>query len=195
MTDAPAPAAVPLSRAPVSETPGHPRLRRDSAGTLAETVDLKALARLVLARDNHRDTRRDNVPHVDSGAETPAHHDEGVPGDWAGGVAGLDPDCPPADVPPGRWRGFVDDARRFLASDFAAAAAALGWSALDLFGCDRDRPFARIDRAGLLWLLSGSRLVALTTDAARIETRTGARQTWRRKPAEPGRLLAWEQPP
>jgi hypothetical protein len=31
---------------------------------------------------------------------------------------------------------------RFLASDFAAVAAALGGHALDLFGCDRDRPFA-----------------------------------------------------
>jgi len=32
----------------------------------------------------------------------------------------------------------------------------------------------------------------LTENTATIETRTGARQTWRRKPAEPGRVLAWE---
>ena len=30
-----------------------------------------------------------------------------------------------------------------------------------LFGYDRDRPFARIDQAGLLWLLNGDRLVML----------------------------------
>jgi hypothetical protein len=61
-----------------------------------------------------------------------------------------------------------------------------------LFGCDRDRPYARIDRAGLLLLLDGDRLVALTANTATIETRAGARQTYSRKPAEPGRVLAWE---
>jgi hypothetical protein len=64
-----------------------------------------------------------------------------------------------------------------------------------LFGCDRERPYARIDRAGLLWLLNGDRLLVLTESAATIETRTGARQTYRRKPNEPGRVLAWEIAP
>ena len=35
---------------------------------------------------------------------------------------------------------------------------------------DDTRPFARIDRAGLLWLLHGDRLLVLTEDAATIET-------------------------
>jgi hypothetical protein len=71
-------------------------------------------------------------------------------------------------------------------------AAALGWSPYDLFGCDRDRPLARIDHAQLLWLLDGDKLVALTENTATIERRTGARQTYRRKPSAPGRVLAWE---
>jgi len=54
--------------------------------------------------------------------------------------------------------------------------------------------FARIDCAGLLWLLNGDKLIALTEDAAVIERRTGARQTYRRKPSGPGRALAWELP-
>ena len=29
-------------------------------------------------------------------------------------------------------------------------------------------------------------------DAAMVETQTGVRGTWRRTPAEPGRVLAWE---
>ena len=69
---------------------------------------------------------------------------------------------------------------------------ALGWGPFDLFGCDRDRPFARIDQAGLLWLLNGAKLVILAEDAATIETRTGVRQSFRRKPSDPGRVLAWE---
>jgi hypothetical protein len=119
-------------------------------------------------------------------------HDSGIPRNWAEGFARLDPDRPPGDVPPSRWSGLVDDVKLFLDSPFCAVAAALGWGPHDLFGCDRDRPFARIDQAGLLWLLHGDRLIAMTENTATIETPTGARQIWRRKPAELGLVLAWE---
>jgi hypothetical protein len=119
-------------------------------------------------------------------------HDGKIPREWAEGFARLDPDRPPADVPPRRWLQFVDDVGRFLDSRFCVVAIALGWGPHDLFGCDRNRPFARIDQAGLLWLLNGDRLIALTGNTAKIETRTGARHTYRRKPSETGRVLAWE---
>jgi hypothetical protein len=119
-------------------------------------------------------------------------HDGGIPRAWAEGFAQLDPNRPPSHVPPKRWRRFIDDAGLFLKSPFCAAAAALGWGPHDLFGCDRNRPFARIDQAGLLWLLDGAQLVALTENAAIIKTRIGAPQTWRRRPNEPWRVLAWE---
>jgi hypothetical protein len=62
-----------------------------------------------------------------------------------------------------------------------------------LFGCNADRPFARIDQAGLLWLLDGFRLIELRGDAAVVESPTGARQTYRRWPREvANRVLAWE---
>jgi len=118
-------------------------------------------------------------------------HDGGIPRAWAEGFARLDPDRPPGDVPLGRWQRFVDDVGRFL-DLWAAHAAALGWGPHDLFGCDRDRPLARIDLAGLLWLLNGDKLVALTENTAIIERRAGARQTYRRKPNEPARMLVWE---
>ena len=121
-------------------------------------------------------------------------HDGGAPREWAEGFARLDPDRPPAGIPPRRWLQFVDDTGSFL-DRWAAQASGLGWGPLDLFGCDRVRPFARIDKAGLLWLLHGNRLIALTADAAVIETRTGAKQTYCRKPTEPGRVLAWELRP
>jgi hypothetical protein len=119
-------------------------------------------------------------------------HDGSIPLQWSEGFARLDPDRPPGDVPPMRWRRFVDDVGRFLDGPFCAVAISLGWGPFDLFGCDRDRPFARIDQAGLLWLLDGHRLVALSENTATIETRTSARQTYRRKPSERGRALAWE---
>src|SRR5258708_17787746 len=84
-------------------------------------------------------------------------HDGAIPREWAEGFARLDPDRPPGDVPPRCWQTFIVDVRGFLDSDFAVVAAALGWHALDLLGCDSGRPFGRLDRAGLLWLLDGNR--------------------------------------
>jgi hypothetical protein len=115
-----------------------------------------------------------------------------IPRDWAEGFARLNPNHSPADVPPRRWLAFINDCGRFLEGGFAAKAAALGWGPFDVFGCDRDRPFARIDQAGLLWLLNGDSVIALSENTATVETRNGARQTWRRKPNEPGRTLPWE---
>ena len=108
------------------------------------------------------------------------------------GFARLDRDRPPGDVPSKRWQRFVDDVALFLDSPFCPVAAALGWTLPDLCGCDSNRPFARIDQAGLLWLLNGAKVAALTENTATIKSRTGTPQTWRRKPNEPGRVLAWE---
>ena len=77
---------------------------------------------------------------------------------------------PPADVPLRRWQQFIDDVGRFLDSGFVQKAMALGWGPFDIFGCDRDRPFARVDRLGLGWLISGNRVVNLFENAAVIQT-------------------------
>jgi hypothetical protein len=119
-------------------------------------------------------------------------HDGKIPREWAEGFARLDRDRPTGDVPPKRWQRFVDDLGLFLDGPFCAVAAALGWGPHDLFGCDRDRPFARVGQAGLLWLLDGNKLVAMSENTATIETPTEARQFYRRKPGELGRVLAWD---
>ena len=49
------------------------------------------------------------------------------------------------------------------------------------------------DHAGLIWLLDGHKIVALTADTAVIETAAGARQTYRRLAIEADQVvLAWE---
>ena len=65
-----------------------------------------------------------------------------------------------------------------------------GWGPLDLFGCDRTKPFARLNRAGLLWLLNGRKLLALAADTAAIATASGGHFTFRRF-RELGGVLAW----
>src|SRR5262249_9175723 len=101
-----------------------------------------------------------------------AEYDAGAPRAWAEALARLDPSRPPGDVSPRRWLQFIDDCGRFLDSGWAIRAAKLNWHPLDLFGCDRERPFARLDHAGLLWLLDGRQLLALTADTAAIATPT-----------------------
>jgi hypothetical protein len=120
--------------------------------------------------------------------------DTSVPSSWVDGVTRLLPKRPPVCVPTRRWEQLVDDSRRFLAGELSKKAVALGWDAFDLFGCDRDKPFDRIDQLGLCWLIAGDRLVNLLENGAIIETWTGARQMWRRRPGEHGRVLAWELP-
>jgi hypothetical protein len=108
-------------------------------------------------------------------------------------LAQLRPGDPPCDIPHTRWATFIDDSGRFLASGWVDRAVALGWTALDLFGCDRIKPYARIDRMGLLWLLHGQDLLALSADAAAISTPAGGSLTFRKISHHlPGRVLAWQ---
>jgi hypothetical protein len=125
-----------------------------------------------------------------------AEFDGGAPRAWAEALARLDPSESPADVPPQRWLCFIDDCGRFLNGGWAARAADFGWGPLDLFGCDRERPFARVDHMGLLWLLNGGTIVRLQRHQALIETDRGAHQRYRRRPVEVGRVvLAWSLHP
>jgi hypothetical protein len=119
----------------------------------------------------------------------------GVPAEWIQGVARL-PELPcPARFPAAKWRQVVMDAAAFL-ERWAAQAAALGWPAWELFGCHCRAPWGRIQGMGLVLLLQGDEIAALTAVEAVIRTPTGAHQRYRRKPADPlhpaERCLVWD---
>jgi hypothetical protein len=119
-------------------------------------------------------------------------YDGVAPRVWAEALARLDPNKSPADVPQQRWLQFIDDCGRFLDAGWAARAAVWGWGPFDLFGCDRERPFARVDHMGLIWLVNGGAIVELHRDRAHLKTAGGAFQTFRRRPIEVGRVaLPW----
>jgi hypothetical protein len=114
---------------------------------------------------------------------------------WVAGVARLAAMAPPQTYPARAWQQLVTDADRFL-DDWAAQAAALGWPDWELFGCHRRAPWGRIQGMGLVLLLHGDPLAALTATEAVIRRPSGSHQTWRRKAADPlpaaERCLAWD---
>jgi len=118
-----------------------------------------------------------------------------IPIDWVQGVARLDPDRPPNDVPRHRWRRFVDDCKNFLSpsENWAERAARLGWDAMALFGCAPKRPLDYSGSAGLLWAINGGRLVELHRDWAVIDLRVnGSQRIFDRRKLDPAKItLPW----
>jgi hypothetical protein len=106
-------------------------------------------------------------------------------------LAKLVSDCPQL-IEPEAWQQAVADAQALLAR-WGTQAAALGWTARELFGLHPvpERPaatyrrLARYDCAGLLWLRRGRPIVALTAETAAIQTASGGILTYRKnnKPA------------
>jgi hypothetical protein len=103
----------------------------------------------------------------------------------------LDGRCP-EHVEHDRWRRAVEDGRRFLAT-WGERAQAFGWTARDLFGLHTPpegphpsyRRLSRYDATGLIWLLEGREVIAVTEDTAAIRGPSGSVTVYRknRKPA------------
>jgi hypothetical protein len=106
-------------------------------------------------------------------------------------LAALESRCPDL-VPVDRWQQAVADGKTFLAQ-WGEQAQALGWTARDLFGLltvpEHAKPsfnrLARYDETGLIWLLDGRRVVALSEDRAAIQSPSGNVTIYRKlnKPA------------
>jgi hypothetical protein len=100
-------------------------------------------------------------------------------------MAALEACCPEL-VPVDRWQLAVEDGRAFL-TRWGEQANALGWTTRDLFGLDMppERPhpsysrLSRYDEIGLIWLLRGREVIALTEATAAIQSSTGATTIYR----------------
>jgi hypothetical protein len=96
---------------------------------------------------------------------------------------------PPA-IPASRWQQIIQDAGRFL-DHRACEAAALGWSARDVFGVHPSVPMARYDTMGLVPLILGGKVEAIDHRLARIGTLGGSTLTYLRREQNDGVCL-WE---
>jgi hypothetical protein len=93
----------------------------------------------------------------------------------------------PDYVEANRWRQAVEDGRAFL-SRWGEQAEALGWTARDLFGLiavpEHAKPsfnrLSRYDETGLIWLLEGRKVLALTAETAAIHNPSGSITTYRK---------------
>jgi hypothetical protein len=110
-----------------------------------------------------------------------------LPDDWQAILNELKGATPVDGSGDARWPSLVDDTEVFLAR-WGEAAHLLGWTALDLFGVHPAAPAARFDVMGLLPLLRGASVVALTKDDARMRRPSGAMLTFRRV-AQAGAVL------
>ena len=115
-----------------------------------------------------------------------------IPGEWISGVARLDYQRAPIDVPPHRWRQFIDDCNHFLNGNgyWAERATELGWDAISLFGCNSTGPLSYLGDAGLLWFVAGGKLVSLNRRYAVIAI-NGAEQVFHRRPNSNRVTLPW----
>ena len=101
------------------------------------------------------------------------------PVSYASALAALRAECP-VYVDAADWQQAIEGAHRFV-TQWGKQAEALGWASADLFGlhippekpAPNYRRLSRYDKTGLIWLLHGRRVVALTRDKAVIATATG----------------------
>jgi hypothetical protein len=170
----------------------------DSRGTPAEKVSQSSPSCGTPKLVEHQSDNPDVPPSQTLGHGTVGQCE--IPGTARGTVAGqyygnviaaLRSSCPDL-IDSDRWQQALRDAENFLAT-WEEQAHALGWTARELFGLHPvpSRPassysrLSRYDATGLIWLLQGRTVVALTATAAAIQTSSGGTVMYRRhnKPA------------
>jgi hypothetical protein len=113
------------------------------------------------------------------------------PKTWLEAFAGMVAMPAPSGFSAQRWRRIIDATGSFL-DRWADVAAACGWTDLDIFGCDPDRPDARFDAMGLALLLDRCEVVGVDEAGADLRANTGARQRFRRRPLPHGTVPLWQ---
>ena len=93
--------------------------------------------------------------------------------------------------PEDEWKLLREDALTFL-REWAAQAHGLGWDALELFGVHSTAPRALLDCMGLVPLLRGSPVVAMTENHAAITGTWGSTLRFVNRKRLGERCLVWE---
>ena len=111
------------------------------------------------------------------------------PEEWRDGFDKQISSPAPKGITSIRWQRFIQDAATFM-EDWAEKAHAHGWTAVDVFGLHPLAPAHRPDAAGLVWLLSGHQIAAMSESGAIIRISDNRTQTFHKR-ARAG-VPAWE---
>jgi hypothetical protein len=163
-------------------------LRLEAADTSLKITGPRAADPLVRLLAQHKTQVLDALRKVQEVQKAETIESTGADRDpYASALATLCAQCP-AYVPEDRWRQAITDATAF-ATEWGPEAQAFGWTEAELLGLHRvpehpapnyDR-LARRDDMGLLWLLRGRPVVALTATEASYRCPSGATLTYRRE--------------
>jgi len=93
--------------------------------------------------------------------------------EWRNALSSLAGNVAPAAFSEARWQQLIDDGHAFL-DQWGEQAARLGWTADDIFGVHPAAPAARFDAIGIVPLLAGRRVTAMSEHSAAIATSNGA---------------------
>jgi hypothetical protein len=109
-------------------------------------------------------------------------------GEWARKLSVLDLATPPPSLFPDRWCQLLIDADALL-RQWGEQVVALGWSAVDLFSVPPGPE--RWGGGGLVMALSGRPVIAMTAEAATIQSPQGPATRYYRRD-KPGAVLLWD---
>ncbi|MBV9995537.1 MAG: hypothetical protein JO127_10015 [Caulobacteraceae bacterium] len=112
-----------------------------------------------------------------------------VPQEWAIGFAELARRPVPRGVDADAWLAMMNAAGRFL-DQWGGKAAALGWTAAELFGLHPEAPIRRMDHRGRAFFLVGAEVLAIDADAITVRVGRSTNRIYRRSTAQ---KAAWEE--
>lgn len=130
-----------------------------------------------------------HAPHAGQIIRFPAPP-AGAPQEWLVGLQRLGAMPPPAVFTDERWAQLIEDAHGFI-DRWGRTAAQFGWSTLDLFGVHPMAPITRHDAKGLIPLLGGNTVVAVSEHTATIRMPSGSALRFNRMGKAAG-VCIWE---
>jgi hypothetical protein len=125
-----------------------------------------------------------SIPRGDLKDAPTTGREASFPDEWNNGYLKLCRMRRPEAYSAAEWQQLKDDAGYFL-DRWASQCVTLGWTLDDVFAVALTAPQARHDAKGLVPLLDGKRIVAVTADLAVIETAMGRRQRYFRRTHKP----------
>lgn len=138
---------------------------------------------------DHRFDRKSHAPDAGQIIRFPAPP-AGNSQEWVIGLRRLDAMPPPAAFTDERWAQLIADAHGFI-DRWGRAATQFGWSTLDLFGVHPLAPITRYDAKGLIPLLGGNSVVAVSEHTATIRMPSGSTLRFNRRSKTAG-VCIWE---